>query len=431
MWSILKNAVTSAADTWVNELFAWQASMEKGTNLLVNTNFFEDGISPMHVYMCAKVSRHVYNDSKVIPTEWLVEPPMNMQLGRRHTWREYSMYNGPQEDSEELATQNTYLQKSVWELERADRDISPALNHVNGNSKTVVHNSHPRCVIFMNDGHGLGADGEEVLDDTAYITFRGTHEGKDVGVILDHELAEFHTDNEVLLAHRGIAGKLDEIWNCIEKAIESLPRRINNIYITGHSLGGAYAQLCGARLLLSNKRLVGKTVKIKIVTFGAPLVFACASAQGNHLPELLIKALNGISYNFVFGCDMVPRLLGIGLSSSLIKMVQASGFGLSPAPEKTEESITFQSSYFNPSLKQFSAIGSMYYMDAPILENESTFTLKRFREHADVSYVGGSFDTAALVLSPARALQDHSMTVYLVALRGLCRRTSNFKDTTW
>ncbi|KNC82711.1 hypothetical protein SARC_05012 [Sphaeroforma arctica JP610] len=278
-----------------------------------------EGISPLQAYLCAKASRHIYSDTKHIATELYRKPPIDEARKVRYTWREY---NGVELSMDAVEPMQKEPHQSIYEQDRADRDFSPSMKSIADEHMYIIHNRHPRCIFYMSNGSN-----HTLVDDKAYLVFRGTHEGNDVGVILDHELAQFKTDKATLMAHRGIAGKLDQIWGRIEAELKQLPKSIKQLYITGHSLGGAYALLCGARILMSKQHLLPPGVSVKVVTFGAPLVFARNALEDKALPTALTAAMKGRTFNFVFGCDVVPRLLGTGLSTTFIKMLQVAGIG--------------------------------------------------------------------------------------------------------
>ena len=78
--------------------------------------------------------------------------------------------------------------------------------------------------------------------------------------------------------------------------------KIYKIVISGHSLGGGYAQLFLAHLL-SVPEFEEYFETIKCVTFASPLVF-CKDIENS----FLYKKLNEKIINFVYQFDLVPRL---------------------------------------------------------------------------------------------------------------------------
>lgn len=93
--------------------------------------------------------------------------------------------------------------------------------------------------------------------------FRGTDDFKDV--LSAFEFATVN-ESELGLIHRGFKKECDKIYVDIFMYITRDP--VKNVWMTGHSLGGALALLCSARLISDNKEILFK----KCVTFGAPRV---------------------------------------------------------------------------------------------------------------------------------------------------------------
>lgn len=71
------------------------------------------------------------------------------------------------------------------------------------------------------------------------------------------------------------------------------------------------SQLAGARLLLQNQGQVRPAVQV--LTFGAPLVFAHPAAV-TRMDSDVEQGLRGHVHNYVLSCDIIPRLLGKGIS---------------------------------------------------------------------------------------------------------------------
>lgn len=108
-------------------------------------------------------------------------------------------------------------------------------------------------------------------DEFAILSFRGSEIWKRRETFdLDEILADLKADVDVRLVdwpsggrvHRGFKGALDEIWSDLFPIIQALDRQGLKIWITGHSLGGALAILCGS--------LLGKSEGI--YAFGSPKV---------------------------------------------------------------------------------------------------------------------------------------------------------------
>lgn len=135
------------------------------------------------------------------------------------------------------------------------------------------------------------------------IAFRGTE---------PKVLKDWVTDARVKLVtkgqippqtHEGFSNALDSVFDQIDKTLSGLRGSGALLYITGHSLGGALATLCAARLAHSN------TYSIQgLYTFGCPRV-------GNGDFAQTFRSLVGpVAYRLVNNEDLVtrvpPRTLG-------------------------------------------------------------------------------------------------------------------------
>lgn len=138
-----------------------------------------------------------------------------------------------------------------------------------------------------------------------------------------------------MLAHKGMAVALDVVWAALSRALLTLQEDCTVVF-TGHSLGGALAQVCcrqrpgprerelcheadvrvclqlaGARLLLGSQGTARPAVQVR--TFGAPLVFA-HTAEVTRLDSDVEQGLRDHVHNYILSCDIIPRLLGKGIS---------------------------------------------------------------------------------------------------------------------
>lgn len=91
--------------------------------------------------------------------------------------------------------------------------------------------------------------------------------------------------------HRGFKSEVDEIWPHIEKELEA---NTNPLWFCGHSLGGAMANICAGRCMLSYI----KTEPEELFTFGSPRI-GCR----RYVNHVSLK-----HFRFVNNNDIVTRL---------------------------------------------------------------------------------------------------------------------------
>ena len=136
----------------------------------------------------------------------------------------------------------------------------------------------------------LDNDGAQchIFHDTAnlVIAFRGTEPTQlsDVKADLLAIKRKSKTEGHV---HMGFKVELRKLWNDIQGLIDK--KRNHNLWITGHSLGGAMATLCASRL---------EEREPKLFTYGSPRVGGkefCANCEIEH-------------YRFTNNNDIVPSI---------------------------------------------------------------------------------------------------------------------------
>jgi triacylglycerol lipase len=138
--------------------------------------------------------------------------------------------------------------------------------------------------------------------DAIIVAFRGTQPNRPMDWFVDARATRGNWDHNVGQVHDGFYNALRKVWGVALPKGEVLPKRLVNrgnktIWITGHSLGGALAELCAAQAMF-----VSKIPVQGVYTFGQPRVgnkdFAAAVND---------KLGSGI-YRFVNDRDIVPRV---------------------------------------------------------------------------------------------------------------------------
>ena len=116
------------------------------------------------------------------------------------------------------------------------------------------------------------------------LVFRGTE---------SYEIDDWLTDVRIRKVggiHRGFKEALDKVWKPLSKLIKE-KRKTRPLIITGHSLGGALAQLASLR-----------SFPELIYTFGSPRAMDLKTAKGYD------KLLGNVTHRVVNRLDFVPRL---------------------------------------------------------------------------------------------------------------------------
>lgn len=127
-------------------------------------------------------------------------------------------------------------------------------------------------------------------DDLYVLVFRGTElNWDDIKTDLNIKLVRIVSGAKSHLMHRGFTDAIESVANQIDYILSGIDT--NNIYVTGHSLGGALAVAASVRLRTKNKLAA-------CYTFGCPKV-------GD--PDLDWNIATSV-YRVVNGQDLVPRL---------------------------------------------------------------------------------------------------------------------------
>jgi triacylglycerol lipase len=131
----------------------------------------------------------------------------------------------------------------------------------------------------------------EYLPDYIVVAFRGTSEIKDW--IID---ADFW---RVPVACGEVHAGFWRAWLGMKDKLRPLLRDPRPIYFTGHSLGGALAQISAKFFSNKGGRVAG------VYTFGSPRLWNRAAADSYN------AILRAATFNFVNACDPVPLMPGL------------------------------------------------------------------------------------------------------------------------
>ena len=138
--------------------------------------------------------------------------------------------------------------------------------------------------------------------DAIVVAFRGTQPNRPMDWFVDFRATSGPWAHNVGHVHDGFYSALRNVWGVTLASGEILPRRLLNradktIWITGHSLGGALAELCAAQAMF-----VSKIPVQGVYTFGQPRV-------GNKdFADALNAELGSGIFRFVNDRDIVPRV---------------------------------------------------------------------------------------------------------------------------
>lgn len=150
---------------------------------------------------------------------------------------------------------------------------------------------------------GGDTQGFVVQDDTTIlVAFRGTQPKHPVDWLSDAKAHHAQWAHNVGKVHTGFYEALDLVWRDGQGV---LPRRLasrgnRTVWITGHSLGGALAELCAARACF-DPRITSIPIEA-VYTFGQPRV-------GDGEFATLLQNKMGVSvHRFVNDRDIVPRV---------------------------------------------------------------------------------------------------------------------------
>jgi triacylglycerol lipase len=181
-----------------------------------------------------------------------------------------------------------------------ERDIQSWASANGFETKTVQFFSE-RGQGFVNlcDTQGFIAENDLIL----VVAFRGSEPKQLVDWLDDAQICQSPWGTSGAKVHNGFAKSLSAVWGTIGLLPERLQNRGNKtVWITGHSLGGALAELCAARVAMES----GIPVQ-GVYTFGQPRVGDGSFATA------VENAIGGRIFRHVNHRDLVPRVPGFGM----------------------------------------------------------------------------------------------------------------------
>lgn len=228
------------------------------------------------------------------------------------------------------------------------------------------------------------------VEDATVIVFRGTDDRKDWFANLD-VCPDFDVHGRF---HRGFNDAYESLQAQVIGLLTETPPA--NLWITGHSLGGALAVICAYDLIHN------QTLDVRgVMTFGQPMVASKKAA--NFLDDLL----RGRYVRFVNGRDIVTRIPPLHAHcGSLVRFVGDSiqrGTGkhlLVGAADQDEPSLVDDEL-------------------APLTEEE--FRLAQAEVRAESEACDRAPDEPNVVKGNIPCLRDHAMELYLKKVRALVR----------
>ena len=224
------------------------------------------------VLLCVGVSKDVdgnsilhIDDKEVLCPQWRMEPGMSAaqllrdigpvinraRYGRDDVIPSYAFgfdANAPKHTLENAMTLADFAHLAYFKPAYVEKQ----LNDWGYNSFTWIENTETDTQAFL-----------AAKDDHLVVCFRGTSSGKDVLADLNFlKTGAFGGHGKV---HRGFQRALDSVWDNVEAAVNKMGRD-KKLFICGHSLGAALAQLAAHRFNLGSYNVAD------VYVFGSPRV---------------------------------------------------------------------------------------------------------------------------------------------------------------
>ena len=254
---------------------------------------------------------------------------------------------------------------------------------------------------------GRDTQGFVVQDDTTIlVAFRGTQPNRPVDWLSDAKARHARWAHNIGKVHTGFYEALDVVW---KDGQGTLPRRLANrgtrsVWITGHSLGGALAELCAARACFDS-RITSIPIEA-VYTFGQPRV-------GDAEFATLLHDKMGVSvHRFVNDRDIVPRVPLFGMGYCHYGNLTFFDHGGTPgdptsAVETLKTAVVFAERALSAEpLKQLAGLaGDLLTIANPLLSQERRDEIVRARWNA-------------ILQSGIENVSDHDMREYYLARLG-------------
>ena len=174
--------------------------------------------------------------------------------------------------------------------------------------ETTTHFGYEECIW-----HAKGGTEMFVARHESYIliSFRGTKGIRDIltDLFFSQTSAPGDADDgNDRRGHRGFKGALEDVWNLIMGDLSNIPNhRDLKIFLTGHSLGAAIAQLAGYRLDALGENVAG------IYAFGSPRI-------GNkHFAKTYQERLGTRTFPHINNKDIITSIPPAGQATGNLK----------------------------------------------------------------------------------------------------------------
>lgn len=159
-------------------------------------------------------------------------------------------------------------EKDALEYYHKNAYLYPALNKKLGNIRYYVDKKTDAECIVVNEVHE---------ENRLHIVFKGTDSKKDWKQNLEFIPIPIVQGREDLRVHKGFYEQYMGLKNLLEKELVTFHEQCSHkkqkeIIISGHSLGGALAMICGIFLCKPNTAKCLNNPVLKIVTIGSPRV---------------------------------------------------------------------------------------------------------------------------------------------------------------